>query len=80
MKIVDNAINSQPLPPPPPPVIIRYHLKTPSPSADYVICERPLIKIKKINNNSSPIIFVIVIKGAGGSSSRFPRNRLFSCF
>ena len=34
--------------PPPPPVINRKHLETPSPpSADYVICERPLI-----HNNS----------------------------
>ena len=30
-------------PPPPPPVITRKHLETPPPSADYVICERPLV-------------------------------------
>ena len=28
--------------PPPHPLINRNHLKTPSPSADYLLCERPL--------------------------------------
>ena len=36
--------NQRPNPGPPPPVINRKHLETPSPSADYVMCERPLMK------------------------------------